>query len=72
MFSLFCHDLDLTQMSFHLTVSPFNFHSSFQIPELWAEHKQSIQSAVEMPSQEVREGLVAAQTQFQGNLTPPC
>ena len=41
----------------------FHFFS-FQPSQLWAEHKQSVQIALNIPSWEVREGLLAAQKEF--------
>ena len=37
---------------------------SFQLSELWAEHQQAVQSALNIPCQKVREGLSAAQQEF--------
>ena len=44
--------------------------SSFQLSQLWAEHKQSVQTALNIPSLEVREGLLAAQQEFHEYVQP--
>ena len=50
--------------SFRWALPSLLYLISFQLSQLWAEHKQPVQRALNIPSKRVREGLLTVQQEF--------